>query len=203
VADREGRECRRMETAGGEMSAYRFQQWRIYLVVLVTIAELAHLAWEYFHGGVRAHHFLARSDMPAFSNWLGLLVLPALAWFAGGRVEKRMARKSVSGEVSAKLPASVIAGFVGASLLGILLSASFMTGHDSVSSALFQGMLLLALLLPAYRAECLLGFVLGMTFTFGAVLPVFIGSVIVLISAVAHLLVYPLFVRGWIWLKRT
>jgi hypothetical protein len=185
------------------MSSQRLRQWRIYLTVVVLVAELAHLAWEHFHGGVRIHHFLARSDMPAFSNWWGLLVLPALAWFAGGRVEKRIAFKSAGDGVAAKLPASVIAGFVGGLLFGVLLSASFVTGHDSVSSALFQGMLLLALLLPVYRAECLLGFVVGMTFTFGAVLPTFIGSVIAAISAFVYLLVYPLFVRGWKWLKRT
>jgi hypothetical protein len=203
MADREGRERRKMEAAGGEMSVHRLRQWRVYLVALVTIAELAHLAWEYFHGGVRTHHFLARSDMPAFSNWWGLLVLPALAWFAGGCVEKRIALKSAGDDAAVKLPASVIAGFVGGLLFGVLLSTSFMTGHDSISSALFQGMLLLALLLPVYRAECLLGFVLGMTFTFGAVLPTFIGSVIAAISAFVHLLVYPLFVRGWKCLKRT
>jgi hypothetical protein len=140
--------------------------------------------------------------MPAFSNWWGLLLLPALAWFAGGRVAKRIAPMSADDDVAVKLPASVIAGFAGALLFGIALSASFMTGHDSISLALFQAMLLLALLLPVYRVECLLGFVLGMTFTFGAVLPTFIGSVIAAISAAVHFLVYPLFVLGWKRLKR-
>jgi hypothetical protein len=38
--------------------------------------------------------------------------------------------------------------------------------------------LLLALLLPAHRPESLLGFVLGMSWTFGAVLPALVGGVI-------------------------
>ena len=60
---------------------------------------------------------------------------------------------------------SVVAGFVGALLFGILLSVSFTNDYETIASYLFRGMFLLALLLPVYRAECVLGFVLGMTFT--------------------------------------
>lgn len=52
-----------------------------------------------------------------------------------------------------------------------------------------------AVLLPAYRAECLLGFVLGMTFVFGAVIPTLIGSILVGLSALVQLLAWP-------WLSR-
>lgn len=40
----------------------------------------------------------------------------------------------------------------------------------------------------AWRAEFVLGFALGLTFTFGAVLPVLIASVIAACSFAAHLL---------------
>ena len=183
------------------MSAQPLRQWRVRVVMLVALLELTHLAWEHFHGGVRIHHFLARSDMPAISNWWGLLVLPVLAWFATGRLQKRIALNS-DGDAASKLPVNAVAGFAGALLFGILLSLSFTRGEETIAAYLFECILLLALLLQVYRAECVLGFVLGMTFTFGAMLPTFIGSVIAALSAVMHFYVYPFFIRLWRSLKR-
>jgi hypothetical protein len=54
-----------------------------------------------------------------------------------------------------------------------------------------MGILLIALFYPIYRAECLLGFVLGMTFTFGAVLPTGIGSILASIGFLTFNLVEP------------
>ena len=140
--------------------------------------------------------------MPAMSNWWGLLVLPVLAWFATGRLQKRIARNSDGHDAASTFPVNVVAGFAGAMLFGILLSVSFTRGGETVAAYLFQCILLIALLLPVYRAECVLGFVLGMTFTFGAVLPTLIGSVIAALSAVMHFCVYPFFIWLWTWLKR-
>jgi Na+-transporting NADH:ubiquinone oxidoreductase subunit NqrB len=44
------------------------------------------------------------------------------------------------------------------------------------------GLLPLSFFFPIYRAECLLGFVLVMTYTFGAILPTGIGSFLILIG---------------------
>ena len=71
----------------------------------------------------------------------------------------------------------------------------FTRGYETAASALSLRMFVLALLLRVYRAECLLGFALGMTFTFGAVLPAVIGSIIALMSAAVRLGVRPVFVR--------
>jgi len=51
------------------------------------------------------------------------------------------------------------------------------------------GLFILALFFPIYRAECFLGFVIGMTFTFGAVLPTGVGIIIALIGALLYLYV--------------
>ena len=201
MADREGREHGAMERVGNGMSPHRLRQWRVCVTMLVVLLELAHLAWEHFHGGVRIHHFLARSDMPAMSNWWGLLVLPVLAWLATGRLQKRVARNFDGHDAASTFPVRVVAGFAGALLFGILLSLAFTRGDETIAAYLFQSILLIALLLPVYRAECVLGFVLGMTFTFGAVLPTVIGCVIAALSAVVHLYVYPFFVSLWTWLK--
>lgn len=184
------------------MSEMKTPRLRIYFTVLVGIAEIAHLAWEHFHGGIHAHHFLQRADMPAIHNSWGLILLPALSWFVTGRIWKRVALQSPDGAMMKKSFRTAVAGFVGALLFGILLAVSFASGNAAVTSYLFQALLVLALLLPVYRAECVLGFALGMTFTIGAVLPTFIGAIIAAVSAILHLCLYPYVLRCWIWFRR-
>jgi uncharacterized membrane protein YeaQ/YmgE (transglycosylase-associated protein family) len=145
---------------------------------------------------------LNRRDLPAISNAWGVLLLPALAWFLSGFVERRIVSASDANEATEKLPMSVVVGFVGALLFGALLAGSFANDYKTATQYLFMSLIVFALLLPVYRAECLLGFVLGMTFTFGAVLPTGIGSIFVVLSALAHLLVYPLLMRAWARLRR-
>jgi hypothetical protein len=81
----------------------------------------------------------------------------------------------------------VIYGFAAALLFGIVLSAFFTFGNTEIPGYMLIGLLLLALFLPIYRAECLLGFVIGMTFTFGAVLPSGIGALLAVTGAILYL----------------
>lgn len=184
------------------MSARQLPRMRIALTVLATLAELANLGWEHFNGGVVSHHILDRSDLPAISNGWGALLVPVLTWFLIGRIQKRTALRPDAGHAASRLPLAVVFGFVAALLFGILIAICFTHGHETILSYLFPGMLVLALLLPGYRAECVLGFVLGMTFTFGAVLPTAIASIIAIASAIAQLCIYPLVMRLWTRLKK-
>lgn len=183
------------------MSESRLERSRPYLTALVVLAEAGHLAWEHFNGGVVSHNILNRPDLPAISNWWGLFLLPALTWFLLGRVQRRIALQSEGKEP--RFPVSVVIGFLGALLLGGLLATSFANGYGEVTSYLFRGLLLLALVLPVYRAECVFGFILGMTFTFGAILPTAVASVIAAASAFVHLIVLTGIVGLWNWIRRT
>lgn len=159
------------------------------LALVALLAEVAHLGWEYFHGGILTHHVLQRADLPGISNLWGLLILPALAWWAGGRIQRRL--------VAGARPATAIVGAAVALLMGLALSASFLGGLESVSAAVFLGMFVLAVLLPAYRAECWLALVLAMCFTFGPLIPLVIGGVLAGLSALVHLGLRPAVARGW------
>lgn len=170
---------------------------RLYFTALVTLAALAHVAWEYFNGGVVSHHLLQRADMPAISNWWGLLVLPAMTWFLAGRIQKNAHPAGPSGGTSL-LPGSVVTGFAGSLAFGVLLSAAFVTGAEAAASWLFLSLFLLGLLLPVYRAQCVLGFVIGMTFTFGVVLATAVGCIVAAVSAMTHLFLRPALVRLWL-----
>jgi len=78
-------------------------------------------------------------------------------------------------------------------LLGAALSLAFTLKLQALTEIIFFGLMLLALLLPAHRPESLLGFVLGMSWTFGAVLPLLVGGVIAGLSWVLR------GVARWAW----
>lgn len=187
------------------MNEQQTKRIRIYLTVAVLLAEIGHLAWEHFHGGIASHHFLNRADMPAVSNGWGLLLLPAISWFLGGIAWRRSIATAAAVTINAPggqaeaagLVRGVFVGFFAGLLFGASLAATFSLGYHDVTSILFFGMLLLALVFRVYRAECVLGFVLGMTFTFGAILPALVASVTAVISAFAHRVLYPLARRVW------
>lgn len=148
------------------------------------VASVLHLGWEYTHGGVASHHLLARSDMPAVSNWWGLVILPVLGWAASRSALRRAARDAGAASWS-------MVAFLGALLVGLALSLSFAAGFESAASAIFLTALAIGLALPTYRAEYLFGFVLGLTCVLGSVLPTMVALVGAGISAVAHFLVRP------------
>lgn len=183
----------RMQNSVVPHAAARPRTWRLWLVAAVLLAELAHLAWEHLHGGIVSHHLLARPDLPAVWNGWGLLLLPALSWFVSGLVSRRI-EAAVDRRRATRL---AWLGFTIAALIGASLSFAFISGLENAAAAVLLSALVLGLLVPAYRAECLLGFVLAMTFVFGAVLPLLIGGIVAILSAVAHLGVYALARRAW------
>lgn len=168
---------------------------RLSITAVIAIGIWALLVWEHTDGGVASHHFLNRADMPAISNWWGGLLLPVLTWFLVGRIHHRGVRLRGERIGAAKYLPGVAAAFAGALLYGVLLSAFFTLEYSAFTSYMFQGLFLLALFLPVYRAEYVLGFVVGMTFTFGAVLPTVIGSLIAVMSAALFGYVRPIVFR--------
>ncbi len=139
------------------------------------------LAHEYFNGGVPSHYLLNRHDLPAISNWFGLVVLPLLGWLLGVRLRNHLGTSAGSG-----LAKGIWAGLVCSLLYGAALAISFELGLSAVTTSLFFGLFLLAAVLPIYRIECIFGFVVGMNFTFGAVLPTLVAVVFATVSVVLH-----------------
>ncbi len=162
---------------------------RLLLTGIVTIAIWSLLTWNYYNGGVPSHHILAREDMPQISNWWGGLLLPLLTWFLLYRIQKRIVRNAGKNAQATTPAVSIFYGFAGGLLFGMLLSLFFSLGYMEIPGYMLMGLLVLALWLPVYRAECLLGFVIGMTFTFGTVLPTGVGTILALIGVVLYLYV--------------
>ena len=168
------------ERTAGEANSHLPLPWRSFWPRSATLRGST------FHGGIASHHFLNRADMPAVSNGWGLLLCPAISWFLGGIALRRSIATAAAATINAPGGQTEAAGLarrrvrrIFAELLfGASLAATFSLGYRDVTSILFFGVLLLALVFRVYRAECVcVGFVLGMTFTFGAILPALVASV--------------------------
>jgi hypothetical protein len=162
------------------MANHPINRLRVGLTLFVSLAIWSLLAWRHFHDGVPAHHLFHNPDLPRVSDWIGAVLLPALAWSLLSLTKRRLE--------AADSPAlqPVIVGLVAGLAWGVAMSISFISGHEAITGYLFFSLLPLALFLPVHRPECLLGFVLGMSLVFGTVLPTLFG----LLMAVATLLIH-------------
>lgn len=181
------------------MSEKYFKTIKYTLILIVVIVELCHLAWEHFNGGVLSHHLLNRSDYPSISNWWGIIILPLLAWFATTRIKRRITFTPKDVPAAQKIPTGIVIGFFGMLTVSILQSLAFQFGYQNITMYMALGVLITGLFLPIYRAECILGHVLGAAFTFGPVIPLIGMFVMGSISAFSNLGLKPLVLRivGW------
>ena len=168
------------------MNESQFFKARLYFTAIAAIAIWALLAWNFFHGGIPRHHLLADKDLPSISNAWGALVIPLLSWILTHFIQQRAFHKKAGIQDSAKVLQSELYGFAGALVFGAVLSAFFLFGYPDICGYMMLGLLASALFFPLYRAGCFLGYVLGMTFTFGAVLPTIIGTVLGLMAFVIY-----------------
>lgn len=160
--------------------------FRIYFTLAVTSLIWTLLLWNHFHGGVPSHHILANEELPSVSNWWGAILLPLLTWFLLVRINRRI---KIQNEIisNSTIFRKVIFGFAGALFFGMLLSLFFILDKTDVCGYMILSLLPMSLFVPIYRSEYLLGFVLGMTYTFGAVLPTGIGLIIVVIASLIYI----------------
>jgi len=161
------------------MSSFRVVVFMLPLAAAAIAA--AFVGVEHFNGGVKTHHFLARADLPGFSNWLSLLILPLLGIIVALRVNSLRSRQPSNSPTS-----TIAAGVAGSLAYGATLAVSFHFGPEQVSLALFAGLFLISVALPVYRAEYIFGFVTGMTVAFGSVIPLTFAIVFATVSFVCR-----------------
>ena len=139
------------------------------------------------------HHVFNQENLPGFSNWWGLGLIPSLTWFLLYRIKKRVSLKLETQDVTINY-STLISAFLGSLFMGILISVLFTLGFEDLLGYIMLDLLLVGIFLPTYRSEYLLGFIIGMTYTFGGILPVLIGSVLVLAGFLMHCLIRPVIV---------
>ncbi|OMQ11006.1 hypothetical protein [[Flexibacter] sp. ATCC 35103] len=175
------------------MNEKRFLKIRLYCTSIIAISVWLLLIWNYYNGGVPSHHILNDKNLPEISNWWGAILLPLLSWVLFYRIKKRAVTDIGNESKVSDFQTNIIYGFIGALFMGILLSVFFTLEYENFPAYILLIILMSGLFFPVYRAECILGFVLGMTFTFGAVLPTAIGFILVLIGVFLYLCIRPIF----------
>ena len=165
------------------MNEATFFRIRLYATAFVALAIGSLLTWNYYHGGIPSHHILADKDLPKISNLWGAVLLPLLTWFLLYRTQRRIFHQDNSHVENSSIR-QVAYSFAPSMVYGIILSALFSYSYTDMTGNMMLGIFVIALFFPVYHSECLLGYVIGMTFTFGAVLPTGIGSILALIAFV-------------------
>lgn len=165
--------------------------WRWAAPVGAAVAA-ALLGWEATHGGIQSHHLLADPTLPSVSNAWGAVILPALGALATHFVRRRAARSLATSGQPQRVARRALLGSLAALAVGLALSAAFTLAPGDASAAVFLTAAAAGLLVPTYRAEYAFGFVIGMAFTFGPVLPLIATLLLAGTSAIAHYLLRPL-----------
>ncbi|WP_074408037.1 MULTISPECIES: hypothetical protein [Aquimarina] len=159
---------------------------RIYFTGIITLLVGTHLIWDYYHGGVPTHHILHRADLPGISNWWSIIALPILIWYLLYRIHRRIVNNEKL-RVHQNMT-NILYRFIGALLFGMLISLFFTLDMD-FPKYMMIGLFLISFFIPLYRSEYLLGFIIGMTYTFGGILPIGIGVLLTIIFVITYKLV--------------
>jgi len=155
------------------------------LIPLTVLAfTVAHLTFEHLTGGVKSHHLFNQADLPAISNWFGLITLPFLGVIFGQRVYTHPTTKHWAG-----VPVPMLVALLSAFIYGAILAASFLLSATNITSIAFLGLFVCGFVFPVYRIEYILGFVAGMTVIIGSVLPLLFALVVALTSFVVRYIV--------------
>ena len=128
------------------------------------------------------------------SNWWGAIFIPLAAYLSLNSIKKRINFELDVTNQSIKK--QFLLPFIVAFLYAVVIAVSFSSGNAQISGVLFQALFIIALFFPIYQAAYFLGFVLGLTYTFGGVLPIIIG---LFLGGISYLLFH--FIRpGFKWL---
>jgi hypothetical protein len=161
---------------------------RFVFIGTVTLLIWAHLGWDYFHEGVPSHTILVLESKPEISNWWGGIVVPLLTWFLLYRIQHRLNENNDTYET--KDLRYVAYGFFGSLLFGILFPYFYLNGHSLSDSSKHEYVMLTLIFtsffIPLYRAEYLLGLVIGMTYALGPIIPIGVGIILVILFAVTY-----------------
>jgi hypothetical protein len=164
----------------------------IFFTLFVTIAILGLILWDYYHDGVPTHHLLNKKDLPGISNWWGAILLPLATYLSLNRIKKRINFETDSN--SQNLKKQFLIPFVISFFYAIIIAVSFSTGNSQISNLFFPAIFIIALFFPIYKSEYFLGFIIGLTYTFGGVLPIVIGLFLAIIGFLLFKGIRPIFI---------
>ena len=168
---------------------------KVYIIISVVILVFGLLIWQNFHGGVPSHHVLQNKDLPEISNWWGALLIPILTWIVINRIEKRLRKKALSQKETKNQTLKIFELFVLGLTFGLVIALSFTNDFKLLLDNIPYVFLIMSLFVPIFYAEFILGFVFGMTYAFGALLPTVFILIIAGLGFVIYRFIRPLILR--------
>ena len=118
--------------------------------------------------------------------------MPTLTWFLLSRIEKRLDKKISHTQQTNNAISTVFWLFLTGLVFGILLSTSFTNEYKPFLDNVLYIIIVLSFIIPVYYSEFILGFILGMTYTFGAIIPTVFILIVAVIGLVAYRIVRPI-----------
>ncbi|WP_378183952.1 hypothetical protein [Aquimarina sp. SS2-1] len=162
------------------------QNKALFLVFITTLIGL-HIAWDYFNEGVPTHYVLHSKDMPGFSNWWGLLTIPISSFILLSIIQKQYKKDPTPQKLS-----NITNGFISGLCFGILLSVLWVLDLHEIMPYVIWLPVLVSFFIPIHYPQYLLGFILGMAYTFGGVLSIGIGTILI----IGSFLIWTIFRKG-------
>ena len=170
-----------------------FSQSRLLLTAVVSFYTGVYLLWQHSTTGVPAHHLLHDPQLPAISNWWGLLILPLVTWCLTTLINKRY---------GLYYPKKVWLQLGAASLYALTMTLLFYAGYMSLVSLLAVPFILfVSLFFPVYQAPFLLAYVVVSSAGFGAFIPTLGGFIVAAMAYVTHHFIRPIPI--WLFTKLT
>jgi hypothetical protein len=173
---------------------------KILLTSIITILIVGLLFWQHFHGGVPGHHILQKKELPRISNWWGVLLLPVLTWFLLGRIKKRLDDQGLFTKETNNQSNKIIGLFILGLTFGLLIAFSFINNYKLFIDNVLYIFLLMSLIVPIFYSEFILGFILGMTYTLGAILPTIFILIIAILCFLLYRYIRPILIKVAVYL---
>ncbi|MDF1697933.1 MAG: hypothetical protein P1U56_18950 [Saprospiraceae bacterium] len=164
-------------------------QNRVQASISVFLITLLFILWEHFNGGVISHHLLARKDLPSISNWWGLVTIPVLFWVGVFFIQRRNNHGIKSASTAEEDEKQSLKQFLAALIFGVIASLLWEFNQEAILQYYILFPLLLAFFRPVHLPEYIMGFVLGMAFTFGGILPILFATFLSIIGFLIHTII--------------
>lgn len=110
-------------------------------------------------------------------------------------MEKRFDKHSSQTQQTNNFLRKVFGLFLTGLIFGILLSIAFTKEYKPFLDNVLYILIALGFIIPIYNSEFILGFILGMTFTFGAIIPTVFILIMAVIGMVMYKFIRPLILR--------
>jgi len=95
----------------------------LWSLAVLSFLVWAHIAWDYFHGGIPSQYLLQSGDLPGIPNWWGAIVLPFFTWFLLWRISKRI--NGTEPTIAEESLQVVIKRFTAAMLIAVIITVLF------------------------------------------------------------------------------